>query len=140
MQPLTLILHWQSQKMTASGYQKMLDTADKVSFDVSSLLNNELPASLPCIIHEVKSHCPVSLFLKFEAHTQEEYETYVDATHYPYRTNHIIAKLYKELQPLCPKVIPKDVHSIGYLPALHSKPKIMLYVVYDKGVLKRLGK
>jgi hypothetical protein len=135
MDPLNLVLYWRSRP-SGMALKKMLDTSRKLTFDVSSILANKLPASLPRIINSAKKHCVVKLHLVFEAQDIKLYEQWTARTNYPGSHDHSIQRLFDAIFEVCPikmhkgRSVYEGTSQISWVPAEHKRPKIMLYLVY----------
>ena len=128
IQPLELILYWKAN--SRHSYKEFLDTSKKMSFNISSILNDQMPSNLNRIRTAVKRRCPnAQILIMFESPKLKDYKDWIEKTGYPHRSNHIIGKLMNELVDECPKKLMKDVHSTRWLPS-DGKPRLMLYVVY----------
>ncbi len=138
MGSLELILYWRSHNMSYLTFKHHLATHPYVSFNVTDILHDTVPTSMPEIIRTLKNCCPVRLFLFFESKDNQSYQNWADryrsftsaaftefnVTLYenlckPSRTWETM-DYSKGLSPSCWQPVEKD-----------ALPRLMFYITFD---------
>lgn len=125
---LRLIQLWMTSGKSYEGLQQMLDTSKKISFNVSSMLNDQLPASMPRIQKAIQKYCKQKFktYLVFETNKAQIAESWTAKREHQYK-KHIFSLFMAELATVCPKKFESGLWVVNYLPG--NRNKLVFYIV-----------
>jgi len=126
---LDLMMQWRSQK-SPEQLRQYLDTATRRVFDVSSMLGEVLPASLPRIQKALKGHC-ARWYLVLETPTNARFSAIMDRFHAndngpEDEVRGVLTQFANELQRMCPKRLHRDVWHVSWMPG--ERERLLLYL------------
>jgi hypothetical protein len=134
---LELAIYWNSQAWQFKQFDKELKKNRYAVFNVSSMLNWQLPASLPRIQSYVKKHCPVHVFLFFETEKNRTYADWVNnswlrasKSRLGKYQGHIFSQFIEQLHLDCPKSLYDGLWEVTYKPEKIKGSRLKFYVLY----------
>lgn len=122
-----LVLHWTSKTMR--NFKNDKKNLKNFNYDVSSLLDNTMPATLNRIEKKIKALCPTTKFyikFAFEAPTSDEFWNWFNS--HPNNKKHIFNQFIEQISKSCPKQIPLMIWHSYYVPS--NTTNLRVYIFY----------
>jgi hypothetical protein len=135
MDALEILYYYNSKEQHGDALQAFLDTTQKVTFDVSSLLNFKLPTTMNEIRKAFKDHCPVEYYLvlySYKVEVAENWDITANARRHTDPQGHILQQFFSRARKDCPRYKGDEgaTWQLNYLRSDTRRSKMMLYVLY----------
>jgi len=120
--------YFSMKRLGIDDFKRMLDTSEKISFDISNVLNDKLPLNMSKIVDVFHNYCGQStkIYIVFET-TRERYEDWMAPRRYQHE-RHILSKFMKELRTGCPERLPAEgVWEVSLLPS--NKTRMTFHLI-----------
>lgn len=131
-EPLKLLYAWKQHRGPVD-LKRHLDTSRKRVFNVSSLMKQQLPSSLPRIRAVMKNNCDAKFYVTVEVRNQSDYDKWT-AKFFSWRKHDVLEQLFDTLKDSCPKRFSKSdrgIWDVCYWPMETTQERMMLYIVFD---------